>query len=108
MELIIVSDTATFYTQVLSLNERIRIGENNLKSAEEVLRIIEARYRGGSVSRLEVSQQRVAVNNLRAALASLAEQHATALNALAILLGQAPQNLGGAESDSYLAEGCRK
>ena len=93
LELIIVSDTATFYTQVLSLNERIRIGENNLKSAEEVLRIIEARYRGGSVSRLEVSQQRVAVNNLRAALTSLAEQRATALNALAILLGQAPQNL---------------
>lgn len=93
LELIIVSDTATFYTQVLSLNERIRIGENNLKSAEEVLRIIEARYRGGSISRLEVSQQRVAVNNLSAALASLVEQRATALNALAILLGQAPQNL---------------
>src|SRR5262245_47697118 len=52
LELIIVSDTATFHIQVLSLNERIRTGENNLKSAEEVLRIIEARYRGGSISRL--------------------------------------------------------
>ena len=93
LELIVTADTAAFYTLVLILNERIRIAENNLKSAEEVLRIIEGRYRGGSVSRLEVSQQRVAVNNLRGALASLAEQRATALNALAILLGQAPQDL---------------
>ncbi|HZA55300.1 MAG TPA: efflux transporter outer membrane subunit [Candidatus Udaeobacter sp.] len=93
LRLIVSADTAAFYTQVLSLNERIRIAESNLKNAEEVLRIIEARYRTGSVSGLEVSQQRVAVNGLRAALTSLAEQRATAANALAILLGQAPQNL---------------
>jgi outer membrane protein, multidrug efflux system len=93
LRLIVTAETAAFYTQVLSLNERIRIAENNLKSAEEVLRIIEGRYRAGSVSRLEVSQQRVAMNNLRGALTSLAEQRATALNALAIMLGQAPQNM---------------
>jgi multidrug efflux system outer membrane protein len=93
VRLIVTADTAAFYTQVLSLNERIRIAESNLKNAEEVLRIIEARYRAGSVSGLEVSQQRVAVNSLRASLTGLAEQRATALNALAILLGQAPQNL---------------
>jgi multidrug efflux system outer membrane protein len=93
LRLIVTADTAAFYTQILSLNERIRIAEGNLKNAEEVLRIIEARYRAGSVSGLEVSQQRVAVNSLRASLTSLAEQRATAANGLAILLGQAPQNL---------------
>jgi multidrug efflux system outer membrane protein len=93
LRLIVTADTAAFYTQVLSLNERLRIAEGNLKNAEEVLRIIEARYRAGSVSGLEVSQQRVAVNSLRASLTSLAEQRATTANALAILLGQAPQNL---------------
>jgi NodT family efflux transporter outer membrane factor (OMF) lipoprotein len=92
LELVVSSDTATFYTELLSLNERIRIAENNLRNAEEVLRIIEARYRAGAVSGLEVAQQRVAVNALRSALSSLAEQRATAFNALAILLGQAPQN----------------
>jgi NodT family efflux transporter outer membrane factor (OMF) lipoprotein len=91
LQLIVIADTVTFYTQVLSLNERIRIAEDNLKNAEEVLRITEARFREGSISGLEVSQQRVAVNNLRAALASLTEQRSTNLNALAILLGQAPQ-----------------
>jgi outer membrane protein, multidrug efflux system len=99
LQLIIVADTVTFYTQVLSLNERIRIAENNLKNAEDVLRITEARFREGSISGLEVSQQRVAVNNIRAALTALTEQRSTNLNALAILLGQAPQNIQSPRTD---------
>jgi NodT family efflux transporter outer membrane factor (OMF) lipoprotein len=93
LQLVISSDTANFYTQILSLNERIRIAEYNLKNAEEVLRIIEARYSAGSVSGLEVSQQRVAVNGFRSTLAALNQQRTTNLNALAIVLAQAPQNL---------------
>ena len=99
LQLIIVADTITFYTQVLSLSERIRIAESNLKNAEEVLRITEARFREGSISGLEVSQQRVAVNNIRAALTLLTEQRSTNLNALAILLGQAPQNIQSPRTD---------
>jgi outer membrane protein, multidrug efflux system len=99
LQLIVAADAATFYTLALSLNERIRIGEDNLKNAEEVLRITEARFREGSISGLEVSQQRVAVNNIRAALTSLNEQRSTTLNALAILLGQAPQHLQSPRAD---------
>jgi NodT family efflux transporter outer membrane factor (OMF) lipoprotein len=90
---IVAADTALFYMRVLGFNDRIRIAENNLKNAEEVLRIIEARYREGSASGLEVSQQKVAVNAIRTALVILTEQRAITLNALAILLGQAPQQL---------------
>lgn len=93
LQLVITSDTANLYTVILSLNERIRVAEYNLKNAEEVLRIIEARYSAGGVSGLEVAQQRVAVNGFRAAVAVLNEQRASNLNALAIVLGQAPQNL---------------
>src|SRR5919109_492292 len=77
VRLIVTADTAAFYTHVLSLNERIRIAESNLKNAEEILRIIEARYGAGSVSGLEVSQQKVAVNSLRAALANLVQARST-------------------------------
>lgn len=93
LRLIISADTASFYAQALSLNERIRIAQSNLSNAEEVLRIIEARYEVGMVSGLEVSQQRVAVNSFRAAVASLEQQRSTTLHALALLLGQAPQAL---------------
>ena len=93
LRLVITADVTNFYAQILSLNDRIRIAEFNSKNAEEILRIIEARFREGSVSGLEVSQQRVAVNNFRTALAALNEQRSLTANALAILLGQAPQNL---------------
>lgn len=93
LELIVSADTATFYAQALGLSERIRIAQNNLKNAEEVLRIIEARYDVGMVSGLEVSQQRVAVNSFRTAVTSLEQQRSTTLHALAILLGRTPQAL---------------
>jgi outer membrane protein, multidrug efflux system len=92
LRLVVTSDATNFYSQILSLNDRIRIAELNLKSAEEILRITEARFSQGSVSGLEVSQQRVFVNNFRTAVASLIEQRSTTDNALAILLGLAPQN----------------
>ncbi len=92
LRLVITADATNFYAQILSLNDRIRIAEFNLKNAEEILRIVEARFGQGSVSGLEVSQQRVAVNGFRTALAALIEQRSTTANALAILLGLAPQN----------------
>jgi NodT family efflux transporter outer membrane factor (OMF) lipoprotein len=93
LRLVVTSDVTNFYTDILSLNERIRIAEFNLKNAEEILRIIEARFAQGSVSGLEVSQQRVAVNGFRTALTALVEARSTSANALAILIGRAPQNL---------------
>jgi len=92
LRLVVTSDATNFYAQILSLNDRVGIAEFNLKSAEEILRIVEARFNAGSVSGLEVAQQRVAVNNFRAALALLIEQRSTTANALAILLGLAPQD----------------
>ena len=92
LRLVITSDATNFYSQILSLNDRIRIAEFNLKNAEEILRIVEARFNAGSVSGLELAQQRVAVNGFRTVLASLIEQRSTTANALAILLGTAPQN----------------
>ncbi len=99
LRLVITSDVTNFYTQILAFNDRIRIAENNLKNAEEVLRIIEARYGAGAVSGLEVSQQRVAVNGFRAALATLTEQRTKTGDALAILLGLAPQNFDPSKAE---------
>jgi hypothetical protein len=52
LRLVVTADATNFYSQILSLNDRIAIAEYNLKSAEEILRIVEARYNAGSVSGL--------------------------------------------------------
>src|SRR5438093_946038 len=49
LRLVVTADVTDFYAQILSLNDRIRIAEFNLKNAEEILRIIEARYNAGGV-----------------------------------------------------------
>jgi NodT family efflux transporter outer membrane factor (OMF) lipoprotein len=99
LRLVITADATNFYSQILSLNNRIRIAEFNLKNAEEILRIVEARFAQGAVSGLEVSQQRIAVNGFRASLALLMEQRSTTANALAILLASAPQDFLAPGSD---------
>lgn len=98
LQLVVTADTAVLYTQVLAFNDRLRIAEHTLQNAKEVLRIIEARYREGSASGLEVSQQKVVVNSIRSTLAALREQRTVILNALAILLSQAPQHFAAPEA----------
>lgn len=99
LRLVVTSDVTNFYSQLVSLNDRMRIAEFNLKSAEEILRIVEARFAQGAVSGLEVSQQRIAVNSFRSTLASLLEQHSTTAHALAILVGVPPQNFSAPSAE---------
>lgn len=91
LELTTAGDVSEAYFNLLMTRERIRIGNENLKNANELLRIVDARVNAGVDSNLELSQQRVAVSNSEASLASLTQTEVTYKNALAILLGQAPQ-----------------
>ena len=91
LRLVVAGDVAQAYFDILTLLERQRIAQQNLTSAEEVLKIIDAQFNAGRISGLEVSQQRAELANARAQLASLNNQVVATRNGLAILLGQAPQ-----------------
>lgn len=93
LKLIVMGDVANNYFTLLNQRERLAIADSNLANLREVLRIVEARYRAGSTSQLELSQQKSAVTNAEAARASLVEQIANTQGALAILEGKAPQDL---------------
>lgn len=87
----IAAGVAAAWFQGLALEERLRIARQNLDIAERVLKVVEARYRHGAASALEVSQQRTTVLTQRAAIEPLAVQARQAASALAILLGRTPQ-----------------
>lgn len=93
LNLVVMSDVATGYFTLLNLRERLRIADENLVNAREVLRIIQARFDLGSASALDLSQQKSSVAGSDAARAALERQISNAENALAVLLGQAPQTL---------------
>ena len=85
------SGLASAYFQILSLRDRVKVTEQNLVIAENILRIVEARAANGVASGLDVSRQRSAVVSARAALLPLQQQERQTLAALAILIGNSPQ-----------------
>jgi len=79
------------YTQILALRARLAIAEDNLAIAERLAEIVDARYRHGAASALDVSRQRSTVLAQRDALLPLQVQERQSLRALALLVGHLPQ-----------------
>jgi NodT family efflux transporter outer membrane factor (OMF) lipoprotein len=92
LALITASDTATDFVGILALNDRLKVARENLANARDVLRIIEERFAAGTLSALELAQQKIALANTEAGIASLAQQRETLLNQLALLLAKTPQD----------------
>ncbi|ATE61074.1 efflux transporter outer membrane subunit [Thauera sinica] len=88
----LASAVATTWFQSLALQERLSIARDNLAIAERVLKVVEARFRNGAASALDVSRQRTAVLTQRAAIDPLAVQERQTRSALALLLGRVPQD----------------
>jgi multidrug efflux system outer membrane protein len=89
----LVADVATNYFLVLSLRDRLRTAEQSLASAGRLLDLVEAQFRAGKVSALEVQRQRTVVAGAEAVLPPLRQREQAALDALAVLLGRVPEQL---------------
>jgi NodT family efflux transporter outer membrane factor (OMF) lipoprotein len=87
----LAASIATTYFQYLTHQRRLAIAEENLAITERVLRVVDARYRNGSVSALDLSRQQTAVLTQRAAIEPLAVDVRQTRSALAILTGASPQ-----------------
>ncbi|ART80729.1 efflux transporter outer membrane subunit [Oceanisphaera avium] len=90
-QLTLTTGVANAWFQLLTLTERVKINEENLKIAQQNLTIVEAKYKYGAAAVSDVYRQRGVVNNQIASLLPLREQRRQTVSALAILLGQAPQ-----------------
>jgi multidrug efflux system outer membrane protein len=91
VEMTLISNVVTSYLQVLSARERLELAERRLKNAETILQLLETQRRVGSISDLELAQQRSAIANQRASIPGLRLSERQSLNALAVLVGRAPE-----------------
>lgn len=91
VEITLISNTITTYLQVLSARERLELAERRLKNAETILQLLETQRRIGSISDLELAQQRSAIANQRATIPALRLSERQSLNALAVLVGRPPE-----------------
>ncbi|OUM36298.1 efflux transporter outer membrane subunit [Pseudomonas putida] len=93
VELTLVSAVADSYLQGLALEEQLRIARLNLRNAQDVLGLVEARQRNGSATRLELAQQRSLVATQQRQLPLLEQKWQDSRITLATLLGDPVQSL---------------
>jgi NodT family efflux transporter outer membrane factor (OMF) lipoprotein len=88
-----LTSVANAYFQVLASQDRLRTAHSNIASALRVLDAINARFKAGTGSDLDVAQQESVVANQRAAVPPLRQTLAQNINALATLVSRPPESL---------------
>jgi NodT family efflux transporter outer membrane factor (OMF) lipoprotein len=88
--LVLQTDVATTYFQILALQDRMKIARDNLAAAQELLRLISVQFEQGAASALDVARQRNTVASFEAQIPQLEQSVVAAQTSLAILLGRAP------------------
>ena len=83
---------ATAWFQSLALASRLSIARHNRATAERLFDLVRVRNENGAASALDVSRQRSTVLAQRVAIGPLEVQLRQARSALALLVGETPQN----------------
>jgi NodT family efflux transporter outer membrane factor (OMF) lipoprotein len=93
---------ANTYFQLLSVRERLNVARANLQSSQQILGVVQRRVDAGYSPGSDLTQERANLAAQQAAIPPLEQQELEARNALAILMGRAPegftvqgQTLGG-------------
>jgi multidrug efflux system outer membrane protein len=89
----VVSSVASTYFQMLAAQDRLRVAERNLASAERILGAYRARMTVGTANMLDVSQQEALVAGQRAQLPAFRNTIEQNREALGILVGLPPERL---------------
>jgi multidrug efflux system outer membrane protein len=93
LRLSLISEVANAYFTLLEMEERTRLAHETVNSREETRTMISRRREVGLAGDLDFLQADGALELVRAELASLQRQQATAANALVLLVGQQPSSL---------------
>ncbi len=93
VSLTLTGDIVSTYFQVVSLNERITVGQRNLDAIQELTRGLGRRVQLGDATEIDFFQQTILLNNTRAAVVSLQQQRERAFTRLATLVGRTPSTL---------------
>jgi multidrug efflux system outer membrane protein len=86
----LIADVASVYLLLLDLDERVSIAQRTMKTRQDSLDIIQARFDRGTVPLVDVNQAQIELADAAAQLAALERENQRAENLLSVLLGQNP------------------
>jgi len=87
----LLGDVATTYIGIRTLQTQIQIAEENIVKQKKALAIAEAKYHGGTATKLDVYQAENVLGQTESMIPQLTIQLNQGFNALAVLLGIPPQ-----------------
>ena len=90
VRLILLSDVATTYFQLLELDRELDIASRTTNSFGESLRIFSQRVNGGTASALQSARAEAALDDAAAAVPAIRERISATENQLCVLLGRNP------------------
>ena len=93
MALTTLTSVANAYFLVLSSQDRIRVAERNIASAQRILDAIKQRLSAGTGTDLDVAQQESVLANQRALVPPLRQTLQQNVNALATLVSRPPESI---------------
>jgi NodT family efflux transporter outer membrane factor (OMF) lipoprotein len=91
----LLADVAQTYIGIRTLERQIAIARENIVRQREAVRIARDRYKGGAATMLDVHQAENVLATTEASVPQMMIQLRIGQNALAVLLGLAPGQLGG-------------
>ena len=95
--LTVMTSVAMSYFEVLEFHDRLQVAEQNLDNAQTILRDLEFEANVGTATALDVAQQATTVATVNASIPPLRQQLRQSVDALAILIGQPPEQLEAAD-----------
>ena len=90
----LISDVASTYVNIRTLQERLQVATRNLENQRESLRIATARFNAGETGQLDVQQATTQLAQTESQIPLLNEGIAQNKNGLAVLLGERPDEIG--------------
>jgi NodT family efflux transporter outer membrane factor (OMF) lipoprotein len=93
VELTVLTSLATTYFQALELQDRLKVAEQDLSTAETILKDLTFEETVGTATALDVAQQATTVAVINASIPPLRQQLRQSVDALAVLTGKMPQEL---------------
>ena len=89
----LIGDVATSYIGIRTLERQIEIAKHNLVRQQKALAIAQARFQGGTSTKLDVYQAQNVLAATEATIPQLTAQMDQGKNALRVLLGMPPETL---------------
>ena len=88
-----ITELAHSYMLLRGIQNRLRIAKRNLGLAEENVELVNTRFRNGVATTLDLAQARAQQATIAATLPPLRAKEAELVNAIGLLLGEAPRTL---------------